>query len=202
MKVSIETNGELTVRYPLTRDGNDTEVAVTMNLYQVFEAMGDDEKLLVAEALTWDKVLEQAIRRLTGESWNASGGRDRELSAEVLAKISEHAIPSSDPRYYFWSLIEPLKKLASEIEHSETLYWKLFHDRRELPVYANGELPQTVGELFRLILDRPEYVCGEPYGRKESSPGFNQGSRFEEFKKQVFDLIESRCSQPTKEPTR
>ena len=50
MKVSIETNGELTVRYPLTRDGNDTEVAVTMNLYQVFEAMGDDEKLLVAEA--------------------------------------------------------------------------------------------------------------------------------------------------------
>ncbi len=195
MKVSIETTGELTVRYPLTRDGKDTEVSVTLNLYQIFEAMADDQKLLVAEALTWGVVLDQAIRRLTGDSWNASGGDDHELSAEVLAKIGEHAMPDSDPRFWFWSLIRPLEKLAQEIEHSETLFWKLWHDRNSIPFFANGTKPQTVGELFRLVLNRPEYVTGYSgsLNNPEESPNFNQGERFEAFKKQVFDLIEAKC---------
>lgn len=203
MKTDINNDGELTIKLETCRDGSESGVCVTLNLFRMFDDMNDEQKLRVAEALTWGVVLQQAVERLKGDSRSWCGD-DRNLSAEVMEAISEHAMPSHDKKYYFWRLLNPLRDLASKIEHGEALYWKLYHDLSPLPAHGNGDAPSTVGDLFRLVLKRPRYVCGHSgfnNERPETSPVYNHSERFEAFQKQVIDLIESKCAEQAKAVT-
>jgi hypothetical protein len=78
---SIDSKGQLT--YPFNDNGD----SVTISLFEVFNSLDDDQKLRVAEALTWGPVLDQAIRRLTDQSHDWYAGDDCKLSFDVVEKM-------------------------------------------------------------------------------------------------------------------
>lgn len=78
---TIDHKGQL--KYQLNDHGD----SITIGLFEVFNSLDEDQKLRVAEALTWGPVLDQAIRRLTDSSPDWYAGDDCRLSFEVVEKM-------------------------------------------------------------------------------------------------------------------
>lgn len=90
--MSNSVNAEITEEY-----GEEDKVTVQMDgfqvsfgLYAFVEALSDEQTDMLVRAVTWDRVLDQAVLRLTGESEHYTSD-DQRLSLGVLLKVEEQA---------------------------------------------------------------------------------------------------------------
>ena len=89
-------------------------------LSRIFETMSGEEKEQLARALCFGHVMDEALKRLTGDSewWDSE---DKERGARLLASIGENSLSGA---FGIWSkLIESAKSTTSH----EHIYWLLYH---------------------------------------------------------------------------
>lgn len=118
---TIDGLGVLTVHF-------DEKQSVKIDLYEVFKELSPEDRQRGAEAITWDYILDQAIRRLTDESPHWNEGGDVRLTWEVVRKLIDTA---TGPAPYFsnlWRVIGDVRDAARVKSSNEALYWKMFHD--------------------------------------------------------------------------
>lgn len=108
----------------------DGTLSLEFDIYETINKMSDEEKQEIVSAVTWDRVLRQAVDRLVGESRDWAGD-DNLLTLEVLSKMEQHLLSG-----YKWSCLGELDRLAKNITSHEHIYWKMYHD-------------PTYGEYFR-----------------------------------------------------
>jgi len=101
-------------------------LTVDVNIYDLIEELSKDERRELAEALTWNEIMEEAARRMIGES-ECSGGEDDTIALDFLCKM-EDRLQSG----YVWSWLKDLNELSREMVAHEHLYWKMRYD----PVHA------------------------------------------------------------------
>ena len=101
---------------------DDQGFGLTLPLYDLFQSLSSDDRCDVAEALTWDAVLAEAVKRLTDDSTSWSGD-DHCLTLDVLCKM-EKTVASG----YCWTNLRNLNKALHNITSHTHLYWKLWHD--------------------------------------------------------------------------
>ncbi len=137
---------------------NDAEFQ--FNLFRLFEAMNDDDRMAMAETIGWNNVFKYVIDRLCGktDSWD---GQDDELTLKILSEMEGKLISG-----YKWSWLRNLDKYCRKMAQNESLYWKLYHDKVE-------------GEWFQ------NWAAAN--GVKRPGDGIDE---IEPFKKMVSDLIE------------
>jgi len=89
--------------------------------------MSKDERRELAEALTWNEIMEEAARRMIGESENSSS-EDVTIALNFLCKMEDHLLSG-----YKWDWLRSLNELSKGMIAHEHLYWKMRYD----PVHAS-----------------------------------------------------------------
>jgi hypothetical protein len=100
----------------------DDQFDLKLNLSQLFEGFNQDERSQIAASLCWGDILQEAIKRLCGESdmWDST---DPTLTLEVLSKMEDRLISKCR-----WSLLRNLEDLSKNIASHQHIYWKMYHD--------------------------------------------------------------------------
>ena len=102
------------------------ENSINIDLYELFKELSDEQKMKLAEVITWDNILKEAVRRLTGESENYCEDADSLLTLQVLVKMEQRLLSG-----YSWHILDDLRQLACNIISHEILYWKMYHDEKQ-----------------------------------------------------------------------
>jgi len=97
-------------------------ISFQFDLREFIDQLEDDEKMQLVEFLTWEKVMEEAVKRLIGES-ESWGSDDDILTIEVLSKMEQNVLSG-----YKWSYLRDLDRLSKDLTAHEHLYWKMYHD--------------------------------------------------------------------------
>lgn len=97
---------------------------IEIDVFELIKKMTKEEKMMIVESVTWDEILNEAVKRLTGEakSW---AGDDKLLTLEVLSKMENHLTSG-----YKWSVLCKLRDAARDMSYHEHLYWKMYHDEQ------------------------------------------------------------------------
>jgi len=117
-------------------DVEDGKLEIVIDLYELFSEVPIDERHKIARIITWDKIMEEAVKRLIGTDPDYEESTDKQLAVEVLTKMEKHILSG-----YKWSILQNLDRLASDLISHEHIYWKMYHD----PIYK---------EFFREWLER------------------------------------------------
>jgi hypothetical protein len=100
----------------------DGRISFSFDLGEFIENLTKEEKMELVKAITWEEVMDEAVRRLTGES-ETWGSDDDRLTLEVLAKMERNVLSG-----YKWSTLRELNDLAKNWTSHEHLFWKMYHD--------------------------------------------------------------------------
>ncbi len=116
---------------------------VRIPLFEVFREMTDEDLGHVAEIITADQILDEAVKRLldTSESLSRNTDHANRLTLEVLARM-EHRLLSGNQWQWLRDLLERAKREATHTH----LYWRLYHHNED-----------TRKLLERLGVDSPGY---------------------------------------------
>jgi len=105
----------------------DGKLHIVVDIYERIQELTKDERRELAEALTWNEIMEEAARRMMGESeW--SGGNEDTIALDFLCKMEDRLLSG-----YIWSWLKGLNDLSKEMVVHEHLYWKMRHD----PIHAS-----------------------------------------------------------------
>lgn len=97
-------------------------INIKIDAYNLIQELTKGEKRELAEALTWGEIMEEAARRMIGES-ECSGGKDKTITLNFLAKMEGHLLSG-----YLWSWLNNLNELSQSMTAHEHVYWKMWHD--------------------------------------------------------------------------
>ena len=100
----------------------DGKLEFEIDLYDLVSSVPEEEQNQFAEVVTWDRIMDEAIKRLTGTSENWCGD-DNEKAVEVLSKMEKHVLSG-----YKWHILKNIEKLAKDMIAHEHLYWQMYHD--------------------------------------------------------------------------
>ncbi len=118
---TIDSKGYLTA--PLENGG-----CIKLSLFEIFEAMTDEDRLNCAKALTWGPVLQQSVERLTGESHDWNAGDDSLLTFDVVSKLIDRAVGPAPYFYDLWRNLDAVRDAARLLKSNQSIYQKLYHD--------------------------------------------------------------------------
>ena len=107
----------------IIQDSNNLDIEVKVNLHSLFMEMNDEGRMECAEAISWDSIMDEAIRRMLHESNNYSSDDTVKLNLKVLSKIERATLE------YDWRLINEILSKFRDIAHHYHLYSKLYHDK-------------------------------------------------------------------------
>lgn len=103
-------------------DIKDGKLEFAIDLYDLVSSVPEEERNQFAEVVTWERIMDEAIKRLTGISENWCDD-DKEKAVEVLSKMEKHVLSG-----YKWHILKNLDTLARDMIAHEHLYWKMYHD--------------------------------------------------------------------------
>ena len=94
-------------------------------LWEVFEELTSEQLDSVAEVITADRILDEAVKRLLGTSESLVSNSDNHdrLTLEVLARM-EHRLLSGSRWHWVNDLIRHARQEASKSH----IYWEIYHD--------------------------------------------------------------------------
>ena len=97
-------------------------VKIQFNLNDMAEIMSEDDRKRMAEALCWDELMEEALKRLAGESFCHSSS-DYEKSFFFLRdQIIDEALKLR------FGAFDKVRQLIQDQLFEARLYWKLWHN--------------------------------------------------------------------------
>lgn len=143
---TIDAKGYLTA--PLENGG-----CVKLSLFEIFEAMTDEDRVNCAKALTWGPVLQQAVERLTGESHNWNAGDDSLLTFDVVSKLIDRAVGPAPYFYDLWHNLDAVRDAAKLLKSNRAIYWNLYHDERYRDWFAKWAEENNVESQYGIDID-------------------------------------------------
>jgi len=98
------------------------KVVTQLDLYETINNLTDEARHELVRALTCDRVMEEAAKRMAGDSdmW-ASG--DTKVALKFLSSVENHLLSG-----YKWGILQNLEQLAKNMITQEHLYWKMRND--------------------------------------------------------------------------
>jgi len=104
-------------------DVEEGKLKIVIDLYELVQEIPEKERHKLARIITWDDIMEEAVRRLIDESPDWCSSNDKMHTLNVLSKMEEHVLSG-----YKWSILQNLDKLAKNLIIHKHLYWKMYHD--------------------------------------------------------------------------
>ena len=93
-----------------------------ISLYDLLDELTDEQKLNLAEVITWGPVLDEAMRRLIGMA-DGFSTEDWKLQLEYLTEVESKLLSG-----YKWGMLRELKDTARRIGSHRDLYYKMRAD--------------------------------------------------------------------------
>lgn len=142
---TVDAEGILTVK--------DEHSTISLNLWEVFREITDEEKTSVAEALTWGPVMDEAIQRLLGHS-NSWGSSDRRLTLRLLRQMEQHVLSG-----YPWSVLDEVSKVAKQLVSNESTYFRIFHSERirQMTGLRGSQILEAAGATGPHVTEHPAF---------------------------------------------
>ena len=129
-------------------------ITLTVDPHDLFEDMDEDDRLLCAQALTWDTVMDEAARRLAGVSENFAG-EDWKNREEFLALVLERATgdveAAEESRKEAWDRAWATEERAREVANAVLLH--LQHE-------PNGAVPDCCLAAIRSLSTKVKEPTG------------------------------------------
>lgn len=103
---------------------DDGEFHVTIPLYEIVDEMSDEQKLDLAEHVTWGAILREAKLRLTDRARGFSS-KDWVDKLDFIEAVEDKLISG-----YRWGMLRELKRACSNIASHKQLYYMMYHDEQ------------------------------------------------------------------------
>ena len=146
----------------------------SVDLFRLMEGLDADAARQMAEAITWDSVLDEAVRRLTGKGENSSSADER-LTVGVLSEMEYRLAGRS------WAVLSDILDVGRQIRSRERL-WAVLAQLRNV-AYPDEGRNEPQREALRGCVDAFEKELRRPmYLEKDESLGAFQRAMEEKLK--------------------
>lgn len=155
-------------------------LTLSINISELSESLTSEEKMALAEGLCWDDVMQEAIRRLAGQS-QYSISEDYTRSWDFLAdQIADQAL-----NVRFGAFRRVCESLQNQ-HYEARMYWKLRHDNGHLFYDSDGR-SVTVGNWFRTWCERNGFKDSNFLDRESGAWAANVVAEFEKLMRKELE---------------